>query len=98
MLTNCCNRIERPKVLYNSARRYYVLIFHLDTIDLDLNQVGWAVSPSPYGPFNFQHASKPDDLGSLDMNVAVAPDAEGGSNSEAYLVSSADAQPAGNST
>ncbi len=36
-------RIERPKVLYNAARRYYVLIFHLDSVDGTLGQVGWAV-------------------------------------------------------
>eukprot|EP00878_Enallax_costatus_P044629 GHUV01053325.1.p1 GENE.GHUV01053325.1~~GHUV01053325.1.p1 ORF type:complete len:140 (+),score=42.38 GHUV01053325.1:567-986(+) len=80
-------RIERPKVLYDSARRYYVLIFHLDSIDCDLNQIGWAVSPSPYGPFSFEQATKPDGLASLDMNVAAVVDPEGTSNSEAYLVS-----------
>eukprot|EP00882_Tetradesmus_deserticola_P019394 GHRQ01020875.1.p1 GENE.GHRQ01020875.1~~GHRQ01020875.1.p1 ORF type:complete len:215 (+),score=68.35 GHRQ01020875.1:118-762(+) len=42
-------RLERPRVLYNAAHRYYVLLFHLDTVELDRQQVGWAVSPSPYG-------------------------------------------------
>ncbi|KAF6265676.1 hypothetical protein COO60DRAFT_867323 [Scenedesmus sp. NREL 46B-D3] len=76
-------RIERPKVLYNSAHRYYVLLFHLDTVDMGLAQVGWAVSPSPYGPFVFQQASQPDGLGSLDLNVATA-----GGSADAYLVRS----------
>lgn len=70
-------------MLYNSARRYYVLIFHLDTIDMRLAQVGWATSPSPYGPFSFQQSSQPDGLGSLDLNVATTGDAP-----DVYLVSS----------
>uniref|UniRef100_A0A383VWQ5 Glycosyl hydrolase family 32 N-terminal domain-containing protein n=1 Tax=Tetradesmus obliquus TaxID=3088 RepID=A0A383VWQ5_TETOB len=76
-------RIERPKVLYNSGHRYYVLLFHLDSIDMGLAQLGWAVSPSPYGPFVFQAASQPDGLGSLDLSVAAA-----GDSADAYLVRS----------
>lgn len=82
-------------MLYNSARRYYVLIFHLDTLDSDLNQVGWAISPSPYGPFNFEQASSPDGLGSLDISVTAVVDPESQSNSEAYLVSDVCVLPSG---
>eukprot|EP00879_Flechtneria_rotunda_P027715 GHRR01029702.1.p1 GENE.GHRR01029702.1~~GHRR01029702.1.p1 ORF type:complete len:383 (+),score=92.55 GHRR01029702.1:978-2126(+) len=76
-------RIERPKVLYNAAHRYYVLLFHLDNIDNSLAEVAWATSVSPYGPFVFQQASRPDGLGSLDLNVAVSAD-----GTDAYLVRS----------
>lgn len=65
-----------------------MLIFHLDTLDSDLNEVGWATSASPYGPFVFQQSTKPDGLGSLDLTVAAVADLNEGSSSEAYLVGS----------
>eukprot|EP00775_Hariotina_reticulata_P009005 gene9005-9178_t len=64
-------RIERPKVLYNSARRYYVLIFHLDNLDGTLSQVGFATSVSPYGPFTFEGSVQPDGQPSSDITVAA---------------------------
>lgn len=51
----CC-RVERPKVLYNAARRYYVLMVSLGNLDRSRAAVGWAVSVSPYGPFKFDSA------------------------------------------
>jgi len=46
-------RLERPKVLYNAARRYYVLMFALSSLDRSRAEVGWAVGVGPYGPFKF---------------------------------------------
>jgi hypothetical protein len=46
-------RLERPKVLYNAAHRYYVLLFSVGSLDRSRAEVGWAVSVSPYGPFKF---------------------------------------------
>eukprot|EP00877_Chromochloris_zofingiensis_P007339 jgi/Chrzof1/2859/Cz12g01150.t1 len=75
-------RIERPKVIYDSTRRYYVLLFHLDTANYSLSSVGVAVAVSPYGPFVFQHSFQPDGLSSRDMTVAMDD------NGTAYLVRS----------
>jgi hypothetical protein len=47
-------RLERPKVLYNAQRRYYVLLFHVDSLARGRAEVGWAVSVSPTGPFKFE--------------------------------------------
>jgi hypothetical protein len=43
-------------VLYNTARRYYVLMVALGSLDRSRAEVGWAVSVSPYGPFRFDSA------------------------------------------
>ncbi|KAF8061335.1 hypothetical protein HT031_004426 [Scenedesmus sp. PABB004] len=73
-------RLERPKVLYNAARRFYVLIFHLDGLANDRGLVGWAISPSAAGPFSFQGADQPDGLPAWDLSVAA------GEGSDAWLV------------
>lgn len=51
-----CRRLERPKVLYNAAHRYYVLFVSLSSLDRSRAEVGWAVSVSPYGPFKLDGA------------------------------------------
>lgn len=43
-------------MLYNAARRYYVLMLSLGNLDRSRAAVGWAVSVSPYGPFKFDSA------------------------------------------
>jgi len=61
--------VERPKVIYNSNSKTYVLWFHLDTSSYGLRQVGVAISPTPNGVFKFVRGFEPDGLQSLDMTV-----------------------------
>lgn len=43
-------------MLYNAARRYYVLLVSLSSLDRSVSEVAWAVSVSPWGPFKFDSA------------------------------------------
>lgn len=69
-------RLERPKVLYNAAHRYYVLIVSLGSLDRSKAEVGWAVSVSPYGPFKFDGARQADGLPSYDLTVGSVDDTD----------------------
>jgi hypothetical protein len=61
--------VERPKVIYNSNTKLFVLWFHLDTANYGMRQVGVATSLTPNGVFQFVRGFQPDGLGSLDMTV-----------------------------
>jgi hypothetical protein len=61
--------VERPKVVYNTNTKLYVLWFHLDNSGYGLRQVGVATSPNPTGIFHFVRGFQPDGLQSLDMTV-----------------------------
>eukprot|EP01025_Chloroclados_australasicus_P051685 TRINITY_DN6026_c1_g5_i3.p2 TRINITY_DN6026_c1_g5~~TRINITY_DN6026_c1_g5_i3.p2 ORF type:complete len:424 (+),score=16.86 TRINITY_DN6026_c1_g5_i3:64-1335(+) len=67
--TYVLNVLERPKVIYHSKRRYFVLWFHFDTYDYFTAQVGVAKSNSPVGPFEFVKSFKPNDNDSRDMTL-----------------------------
>ena len=63
--------IERPKVLYNSRTRQYVMWFHLEMKGQGYRaaRVGVATSNSPTGPFVFLRSFRPDDQMSRDMTL-----------------------------
>jgi hypothetical protein len=54
--------IERPKVLWNPRTQLFVMLFHseLKGRGYEAAQTGFATSPSPYGPFTFHHAQRPN--------------------------------------
>lgn len=82
--------IERPKVLWNSATKLFVMWFHLDSSSYSYRYVGVATSPVPNGVFKFIHAFKPDGIPSLDMNLYE--DKRNGSVQGAYFVRSCNNQ------
>lgn len=61
----CENVLERPKVIYNSKTKKFVMWLHQDSPDYKAARAGVAVSDSPAGPFVYQ--------GSFRLNADVAP-------------------------
>jgi len=54
--------IERPKVLYNSQTKKFIMWFHLELKGQGYNaaRAALAISESPTGPFVYQHAYRPN--------------------------------------
>lgn len=77
--------VERPKVLYNTETKKFVMWFHLDTADYKYRHAGVAQSSSPTGPFQYVHGMKPDGINSLDMSLFRDP-----VDGQAYFVRSCD--------
>eukprot|EP00928_Gymnodinium_smaydae_P058717 TRINITY_DN41912_c0_g1_i1.p1 TRINITY_DN41912_c0_g1~~TRINITY_DN41912_c0_g1_i1.p1 ORF type:complete len:448 (+),score=20.84 TRINITY_DN41912_c0_g1_i1:33-1376(+) len=77
--------IERPKVLYNSRTRKFVMWFHLDANDYTYRHVGVATADAPSGPWEFVHGFQPDGIPSLDMSLFQDP-----VDGQAYFVRSCD--------
>lgn len=63
--------MERPKVIYNSQTRKFVLWVHLDIERYVLHRVGVAEADSPAGPFKYLHDLIPDGHWSFDFTVWV---------------------------
>jgi beta-galactosidase len=72
--------IERPKVIYNSATRQYVMWMHIDRDDYGYARAGVAVSERPQGPFRYLGSVRPNGQMSRDMTVFQDDDGR------AYLV------------
>jgi len=52
-------RIERPKVIYNSKTRKFVMWMHAERSGYAFSSAGVAVSDSPTGPFEFLFVDRP---------------------------------------
>ncbi|KAG9082322.1 hypothetical protein FRC06_005118 [Ceratobasidium sp. 370] len=76
------NRIvERPKVIYNSATKKYVMWMHIDDYPMyDESKVGVATSSSVCGNYTYHGSFRPGDLPSRDMTVFQDTDGK------AYLI------------
>jgi beta-xylosidase len=61
--------VERPKVIYNSATKKYVLWMHIDRSDYGYARAGVAVSDRPQGPFRYLGSVRPNGQMSRDMTV-----------------------------
>jgi beta-galactosidase len=72
--------IERPKVIYNSVTRQYVMWMHIDRDDYGYARAGVAVSDKPQGPFRYLGSVRPNGQMSRDMTVFQDDDGR------AYLV------------
>ena len=72
--------IERPKVIYNSGTKKYVMWMHIDRDDYGYARAGVAVSDKPQGPFRYLGSMRPNGQMSRDMTVFQDDDGR------AYLV------------
>jgi len=63
--------LERPKVLYNTRTKQYVMWFHLELKGQGYRaaRVGVAVSNKPVGPFHYLKSFRPDNEMSRDMTL-----------------------------
>jgi hypothetical protein len=76
--------IERPKVIYNSKTRQFVMWMHVDVKDYSYSQAGVAVSNSPVGPYHYLGSVKPNGQMARDMTLFKNDDGK------AYLVYSSE--------
>ncbi|GGB17497.1 family 43 glycosylhydrolase [Puia dinghuensis] len=72
--------IERPKVIYNSRTRQFVLWMHIDKDDYSYARAGVAVSDKPQGPYRYLGSCRPN--GQMSRDMTVFQDEDG----RAYLV------------
>jgi hypothetical protein len=66
--------VERPKVIYNSKTRKFVMWAHIDSADYSKASVGVAVSDSPTGPFFYLGSFRPNGEMSRDQTLFVDDD------------------------
>lgn len=76
--------IERPKVIYNSKTKQFVMWMHVDKKDYSYSQSGVAVSKTPTGPYRYLHSVKPN--GQMARDMTVFQDTDG----KAYLIFSSE--------
>ncbi|QEC80593.1 family 43 glycosylhydrolase [Mucilaginibacter ginsenosidivorax] len=76
--------IERPKVIYNSKTKTFVMWMHLDKNDYSFAHVGVATSDKPTGPFTLKSSFLPNGNESRDMTLFKD------SNERAYLIYSSE--------
>jgi beta-xylosidase len=76
--------IERPKVIYNSKTKQFVMWMHVDKMDYSYSQSGVAVSNTPAGPYRYLHSEKPN--GQMARDMTVFQDTDG----KAYLIYSSE--------
>ncbi len=76
---------ERPKVVYDAAKRQYVMWFHYDGKGYTVAELGVAVSDKPTGPFVVQHHERPNGHESRDIGMYLEPDTK-----KAYIGYAAD--------
>ncbi|MEF9940785.1 MAG: glycoside hydrolase family 43 protein [Lachnospiraceae bacterium] len=75
---------ERPKVIYNSITKEFVMWMHIDTVDYMSARAGVAVSTSPVGPFTYVYSELPNRSDCRDLTVFQDVD------KKAYLIYSSD--------
>ncbi len=61
--------IERPKVIYNSKTKKFVMWLHIDSEDYSYARAGVAISDTPTGPYTFLYSLRPNDQMSRDMTL-----------------------------
>ncbi len=72
--------IERPKVIYNSKTKQFVMWMHIDKNDYAYAHAGVAVSSKPAGPYTYLGSVKANGQDSRDMNLFQDDDGK------AYLI------------
>lgn len=72
--------IQRPKVIYNSSTRTYVMWMHVDNSSYSLNHTGVATSPTVCGTYSYQGSFQP--LGNRSFDMGMFQDTDG----SAYLL------------
>jgi len=76
--------LERPKVIYNSTSKKYVMWFHVDSPDYSKACVGVATCDIPNGKFSYLGSFRPDNNESRDMSLFQD------NNEKAYLIYSSE--------
>ncbi len=76
--------IERPKVIYNTKTKQFVMWVHVDAKDYSYSQAGVAVSKTPAGPYKYIGSVKPN--GNMARDMTVFKDDDG----KAYLIYSSE--------
>jgi beta-xylosidase len=76
--------IERPKVIYNSKTKQFVMWMHVDKKDYSYSQAGVAVSDEATGPYHYLGSVKPSGQMSRDMTLFKDDDGK------AYLIYSSE--------
>jgi beta-xylosidase len=76
--------VERPKVIYNSKTRQFVMWMHVDAKDYSYSQAGVAVSENPIGPYHYIGSVKPNSQMARDMTLFKDDDGK------AYLIYSSE--------
>ncbi len=67
--------VERPKVIYNSRTRKFVMWMHIDDLDYRAARAGVAVADKPTGPFRYIGSSRPINNQTFrDMNLFLDSD------------------------
>ncbi len=72
--------IERPKVIYNSTTKKFVMWMHIDKNDYSYARAGVAVSDRPEGPYKYLNSVRPN--GQMARDMTLFQDDDG----KAYLV------------
>ncbi len=73
--------IERPKIIYNSSTKTYVMYMHIDNASYGEAKVGVATSPTVCGNYTYLGSSQP--LGFQSRDIGLFQDTDG----SAYLLS-----------
>jgi beta-xylosidase len=76
--------LERPKVVYNSRTKKYIMWMHIDDASYKHASAGVAVSNNPVGPFEYIHSVRP--LGDESRDMTLFADDDGA----AYLLFSSE--------
>jgi beta-xylosidase len=76
--------IERPKVIYNTKTKKFVMWMHVDKKNYSYSQSGVAVSDKPTGPYRYLRSVKPN--GNMSRDMTVFRDDDG----KAYLIYSSE--------
>ena len=63
------NVLERPKVLYNSNTKKFVMWLHIDSKTYSYARAGVAISDSPTGPFTYLSSMRPNGNMARDLTV-----------------------------
>jgi hypothetical protein len=61
--------IERPKVIYNTKTKKFVLWVHLDSKDYVAARSGVAIADKPQGPYKFVKSERPNASEARDMTI-----------------------------
>jgi hypothetical protein len=69
--------VERPKVMYNSRTRKFVLYMHIDNSNYGEAKVGIATGDTVCGRYTYQKSFRPLGKQSRDMGVFQDPDGTG---------------------
>ena len=76
--------IERPKVVYNTQTKKFVMWMHVDTRDYSYAQAGVAICDNPLGPYTYIRSVRPN--GNMARDMSVFQDGNG----KAYLIFSSE--------